>query len=104
MPYKSNGDLPPAVKDNLPSGAQDVYRNAFNFASKTKGFDDAKASQYAWGAVSRVFTKKDGKWVKKNTEEMSISEEDIQFLPGEDLLAIAVKVFGESLKPSEWKI
>ena len=104
MPYKSNDDLPPSVKDNLPGGAQDVYRNAFNFAVKSKGFDDAKASQYAWGAVSRIYTKKDGKWVKKGTEEMSLTEEDLQFLSGEDLLAVAVRIFGESLKPSEWKI
>ena len=105
MPYKIKGDLPEAVKGNLPSGAQDVYMAAFNFASKKKGLDDAKASQYAWGAVSRVYKKDDnGKWIKKETKEMSLTEEDTEYLDGHTLLEMAVHIFGESVKPDDWKI
>ena len=33
MPYRANGDLPPAVRNHLPDHAQDIYREAFNHAS-----------------------------------------------------------------------
>ncbi len=32
MPYASNEDLPPPVRDHLPQHAQDIYREAFNHA------------------------------------------------------------------------
>ena len=32
MPYRSNCELPDSVKDNLPSLAQDIYREAFDSA------------------------------------------------------------------------
>lgn len=32
MPYSSNTDLPPNVKDHLPKHAQDIYKEAFNHA------------------------------------------------------------------------
>lgn len=37
MPYKSTGDLPDSVRDNLPSHAQEMYKEAFNSA-----FDEYK--------------------------------------------------------------
>jgi cation transport regulator len=103
MPYGKKDELPEPVKGNLPSGAQDVYMAAFNFASKKKGMDDAKASQYAWGAVSKVYKKDDsGKWIKKSTKEMSLAEEDTNYLNSDILLEMAVHAFGESVKPDDW--
>ena len=32
MPYTSNEDLPPSVRDHLPLHAQDIFRAAFNSA------------------------------------------------------------------------
>ena len=32
MPYRTDAELPDSVKDNLPSHAQDIYREAFNSA------------------------------------------------------------------------
>jgi cation transport regulator len=32
MPYRTNQELPDSVKDNLPSHAQDIYREAFDSA------------------------------------------------------------------------
>lgn len=34
MPYDKLSDLPPAVKDNLPKHAQEIFQAAFNSASK----------------------------------------------------------------------
>ncbi len=31
MPYKTNVDLPPKIKNVLPEHAQDIYRAAFNY-------------------------------------------------------------------------
>jgi cation transport regulator len=32
MPYSSNYDLPPAAQAHLPPHAEDIYREAFNYA------------------------------------------------------------------------
>ena len=32
MPYKKKSELPDGVKDNLPSHAQDIYKEAYNSA------------------------------------------------------------------------
>jgi cation transport regulator ChaB len=32
MPYASTNELPDCVKDNLPSHAQDIYKETFNSA------------------------------------------------------------------------
>jgi cation transport regulator len=32
MPYPSNDNLPPSVRNHLPPHAQDIYREAFNHA------------------------------------------------------------------------
>ncbi len=34
MPYKSNKTLPKIVRDNLPKGAQTIFRKAYNNAYK----------------------------------------------------------------------
>jgi cation transport regulator len=66
MPYKSIDDLPPAVKKNLPEGAQEIYKNAYNKADKEHpDWSAADKAKYAWGAVKKAYTNEDGKWVKK---------------------------------------
>lgn len=74
MPYASNNDLPPGVKDNLPSEAQTVYRQAFNSALKgsCKG-EDSCAAKEAWTAVKNGWNKEGDKWVRKSSLLASFS-------------------------------
>jgi len=75
MPYKTKKDLPDSVKDNLPTGAQDIYKEAFNNAYKTfanpqklkyGGDQESAAHRVAWSAVKKVYIKNTkGNWVKK---------------------------------------
>ena len=69
MPYSSNTDLPPKVKDHLPQHAQDIYREAFNHAwdhyksaSKRRGGDSREtvAHKVAWAAVEKKYKKGSG--------------------------------------------
>ncbi|NMH61056.1 putative cation transport regulator ChaB [Alteromonas ponticola] len=74
MPYKTKQELPDAVKDNLPSHAQDIFKEAFNSAwDEYKDKDDRRgndsreevAFKVAWAAVKEKYHKNaDGKWVK----------------------------------------
>ena len=75
MPYKSKKDLPKRVKDNLPKGAQTIFKEAFNQAyknykkkSKRQGLAtrEETASRVAWSAVKKKYRKKGDKWVKKS--------------------------------------
>jgi len=65
MPYRSNKELPPAVKGALPKAAQDIWRNVANSALADKGTEE-KAAASAWAAVKRAGYEKDvkGQWVK----------------------------------------
>ena len=74
IPYKTNKELPKAIRDNLPQGAQTIFRKAFNSADKQ--YKDPKkrrgkesleevCNKIAWSAVKKVYKKKEGKWVKK---------------------------------------
>lgn len=74
MPYDKNSDLPDSIKDNLPSHAQEIYREAFNSAwdeykdpDKRRGDADREetAHKVAWSAVKHEYEKKDGEWRKK---------------------------------------
>lgn len=74
MPYKSTQDLPDSVKNALPKGAQEIFREAFNSAwdsysdpSKRKGGSgrEETAMRIAWSAVKKKYEKKDGKWRSK---------------------------------------
>jgi cation transport regulator len=68
MPYKTNKSLPKRVKSNLPSGAQTIYRKAFNNAMKQykdKSDTEKRAHKVAWAAVKKEYMKKADKWVKK---------------------------------------
>ena len=65
MPYKSLKDLPDQVKDNLPHHAQEIFKEAFNSASKEYD-EEETAFKVAWSAVKNDYEKNDGgKWVKK---------------------------------------
>ncbi|MEJ2347850.1 MAG: ChaB family protein [Patescibacteria group bacterium] len=73
-PYKTKGDLPDSVKENLPADAQDIYKEAFNNAwkqfkdpSKLKYGGDRESASHrvAWSAVKKVYKKNEkGDWVK----------------------------------------
>ena len=66
MPYASNEDLPPPVRDHLPNGAQEIYREASNHAEQTYSGDPRRegiAHRVAWAAVKRKYRKQDGEWL-----------------------------------------
>lgn len=74
MPYKTIQELPKQVQENLPKGAQDIYKEAFNSAweeyadPKDRKGDDSReevSHKVAWSAVKNVYEKKNDKWVKK---------------------------------------
>ncbi|MBV8571169.1 MAG: ChaB family protein [Acidobacteriaceae bacterium] len=68
MPYFSNDDLPPAVRDHLPFHAQEMYRQAFNHAWEEYARDSRReeiAHRVAWGAVKRKYVKIAGEWVPR---------------------------------------
>ena len=66
MPYRTNADLPPSVRNHSPSHAQDIYREAFNHAFASH-LGDARqeeiAHRTAWAAVKRSYVKMDDAWV-----------------------------------------
>jgi cation transport regulator len=78
MPYyERKDDLPDSVTDNLPSHAQEIYREAFNSAweqykdpDKRRGdaSREETAHKVAWNAVKKEYEKDEqsGKWKKKN--------------------------------------
>jgi cation transport regulator len=63
MPYRQITQLPDNVKNNLPKGAQKIYKEAFNSAEDQYGEED-RAHRVAWSAVERKYEK--GNWVKKD--------------------------------------
>lgn len=63
MPYASISELPPGVKNNLPSGAARIWMAAYNAASKTYKGDKTKAAATAWAAVKKKYRKKGDTWV-----------------------------------------
>lgn len=66
MPYPSNIDLPAAVRDRLPSHAQDIYRATFNHAFAIHTGDvrqEEIAHRTAWAAVKRSYVKDGARWV-----------------------------------------
>jgi cation transport regulator len=67
MPYKQITQLPVSVKNNLPKGAQEIYKEAFNSAEEQYGEED-RAHRVAWSAVENKYEKNEkGNWVKKNS-------------------------------------
>ena len=68
MPYASNAELPPSVRNHLPPAAQLAYRQAFNRAWKTyagRPRCEEIAHRVAWATVKRDWHKRaDGEWVR----------------------------------------
>lgn len=65
MPYWTNEDLPPAVRDHLPEHAQDIFRAAFNSAFEDHASDPRRqeiAFRVAWAAVKRSYHKVGDHW------------------------------------------
>ena len=67
MPYRTDRELPPSVKDNLPSHAQDIYREAFNHALLRYG-DEARAHRIAWSAVKRSYELVNDRWLPRDRD------------------------------------
>jgi cation transport regulator len=66
MPYSSNSDLPPGVRNHLPAHAQDIYREAFNHAlTEYAGEGESAAHRVAWAAVEKKYEKRGDQWVAK---------------------------------------
>jgi len=68
MPYRVNADLPPSVRDHLPTHASDIFREAFNAAYAAHADDPRReeaAFRIAWAAVKRSYEKIGGIWVAK---------------------------------------
>jgi cation transport regulator len=68
VPYVTNDDLPPSVRNHLPSHGQDIYREAFNHAWQEYA-DDSRleeiAHRVAWAAVKKVYVKAGSQWVPR---------------------------------------
>lgn len=74
MPYKSTGELPDSVKNNLPIHAQHIYLEAFNSAweqyekpEERRGHASREetAHKVAWAAVKKEYSKQGDRWVRK---------------------------------------
>ena len=70
MPYRSNWDLPPSVRDHLPEHGQDIFRAAFNHAYAEYARNPRQeeiAHRIAWSAVKRVCEKSGAQWIRKSS-------------------------------------
>jgi cation transport regulator len=70
MPYATNTDLPPSVRQHLPEHAQDIYREAFNHAFAAHSADPRReeaAHRIAWAAVKRSYVKIGDGWVARES-------------------------------------
>jgi cation transport regulator len=68
MPYRSNEDLPDAIRRHLPAHAQSIFREAFNHAWETyqaKADREGIARRVAWAAVKRSYEKIGRDWAPK---------------------------------------
>jgi cation transport regulator len=64
MPFKKKSELPKQIKDNLPSHAQEIFKEAFNSAYKQYK-DEETAIKVAWSAVKNKYKKENNTWVEK---------------------------------------
>jgi len=71
VPYDKISDLPDSVKENLPKGAQEIYKEAYNSAHKEYKDPEERrgdasreetAHKVAWAAVKKKYEKSNGKW------------------------------------------
>jgi len=71
MPYESNLDLPPSIRDHLPDHAQSIFRAAFNAAFEAHAADPRReeaAHRIAWAAVKRSYEKIGSRWISKGAD------------------------------------
>lgn len=71
MPYRTNADLPPQIRNALPPHAQDIYRAAFNHAFAAHAGDprqEEAAHRIAWGAVKRSYAKQGDLWIRREDQ------------------------------------
>ena len=67
MPYETTADLPPAVKDHLPTHAQEIFLAAFNHSFEeyaSHGDRESLAFRVAWAAVKKRYHKRGELWVE----------------------------------------
>lgn len=74
MSFCTNEELPDSVRNNLPTRAQVIYREAYNeawsrfsyLASRPKGqtLRDENAHRAGWRAVRAQYKRRDGRWVR----------------------------------------
>jgi cation transport regulator len=75
MPYSKPEELPPRVRNHLPSHARHIFLKAFNNAwteyakpskraSKKESHEEV-AFKVAWAAVGHTYEKKGEHWVRK---------------------------------------
>jgi cation transport regulator ChaB len=70
MPYKTNADLPPAIKNALPEPAQNIWRGAHNgFMESNPDATESSAAAVAWSAVKRKYKKSGEEWVAKDSDD-----------------------------------
>lgn len=70
MPYDKKSDLPDSVKDNLPSHAEEIYKEAFNSAWEQYDHDEERSHRVAWAAVKKKYHKNDdGDWVEGPSDD-----------------------------------
>jgi cation transport regulator len=87
MPYSSNDQLPPGLKE-LPEEAKTIFRKAFN-AALGEYKDEVTARKVAWAAVKGSFKKDDsGKWIKKIKAFLSLQCLKLSSLSSDDILAL----------------
>ncbi len=68
MPYASNEDLPPSVRNHLPQHAQDIFRATFNSAYQDHHDDPRQeeiAFRVAWAAVKKSYHKVGDNWLPR---------------------------------------
>jgi cation transport regulator len=73
MPYQRKRELPKSVRDNLPVGAQEIFRKAYNNAwdqyhkredRRGKASREETAHRVAWAAVKKSYRKRGERWVR----------------------------------------
>lgn len=66
MPYRSNSDLPPSVRNHLPERGRTIYREAFNGAWRQYTRNPRReeiSHRVAWAAVKKQFRKIGAEWL-----------------------------------------
>jgi cation transport regulator len=72
MPYASNDELPPSVRNHLPPHAQDIFRETFNDAwTRYAGHARREeiAFRVAWSVVKKGYVRVGTDWVERRRVE-----------------------------------